>query len=170
MKIIPETCTKLDIYISIADRRLLIPGGTTGTNINSVAFSATMTKHQENLGINQVVRFDHVITNAGSGFDPVSGIFRPPVSGLYFFTVVIMSHAGEDIETQIVKNGTPLLNAYSGDSTTWNQGSQTTVVHLNVGDDVYIHIHNNPQVNDGNIRVYGYNWSSFSGFLISRID
>jgi hypothetical protein len=44
-----------------------------------------------------------------------------------------MSHATEDIETQIVKNGIALVNTYSGDSTTWNQGSQSIVVHLNVG-------------------------------------
>ena len=147
---------------------MLIPGATTATTINGVAFSATMINHQENLGIKQIVRFDHVITNAGSGFDPVTSVFKSPVSGLYFFTVVIMSHATEDIETQMVKNGIALVNTYSGDSTTWNQGSQSTVVHLNAGDDVYIHIQNNKGVNDGNIRVFGGSWSSFSGFLISQ--
>ena len=150
------------------DRRLLLPVTSAPSVANGVAFSVTLKNHQENLGIHQIIRFDKVITNVGGGFDPVSSIFKTPVSGVYFFTVVIMSHAAEDIETQIMKNGTPLVNTYSGDSTTWNQGSQSTVVYLNAGDDVYVHIQDNKAINNGNVRVFGGTWSSFSGFLISQ--
>lgn len=132
-----------------------------------IGFSVSLSHHLENLGIHQVVVFDNVITNYGSGYDSVSGVFKAPVSGLYFFNVVIMSHAAENIETQIVKNGTPIVSTYSGDSTTWNQGTQSTVLYLNSGDDVYVHIQDNKGINNGNIRIFGAHWTSFSGFLIS---
>ncbi|VDI44093.1 Hypothetical predicted protein [Mytilus galloprovincialis] len=145
-------------------KRVLLPS----TSTSSVAFSASLINHQENLSVYQKIRFDYVITNVGSGYNPVTGVFKATVTGLYFFTVVIMSHATEDIETQIVKNGIQIVNTYSGDSTTWNQGSQSVVLQLTAGDNVYIQIQNNKGVNDGNIRIFGQSWSSFSGFLIAN--
>ena len=71
----------------------------------SIGFSATMTAHNENLNLQDTVKFQNLLTNDGNGYDHISGIFRAPVTGLYFFNVVIMSHAAEDMETEIVKNG-----------------------------------------------------------------
>ncbi|CAC5398890.1 C1QL [Mytilus coruscus] len=147
------------------EKRVLLPSTSTAS---SVAFSASLINHQENLSVYQKIRFDYVMTNVGSGYDPAAGVFKATVPGLYFFTVVIMSHATEDIETQIVKNGIQIVNTYSGDSTTWNQGSQSVVLQLNAGDTVYIQIQDNKGVNDGNIRIFGQSWSSFSGFLIAK--
>ncbi|CAC5384976.1 unnamed protein product [Mytilus coruscus] len=72
---------------------------------SSVGFSATMTEHNQNMNLQDTVKFQNLVTNDGNGFDHISGIFRAPVRGLYFFSVVILSHAGEDMETEIVKNG-----------------------------------------------------------------
>jgi hypothetical protein len=53
------------------------------------------------------------LRSIGFGYDPNSSVFKAPVAGLYYFTVVIMSHAREDIETEIVRNGVPVVNTYS---------------------------------------------------------
>jgi hypothetical protein len=149
-------------HILFSVPRLLLQNET-----NNIAFSVVMDTHKENLAIHQIVKFDRVITNDGFGHDPNSSVFKAPVAGLYYFTVVIMSHAREDIETEIARNGVPVVNTYSGDSTTWNAGPQSTVLSLAAGDSVYIRMLNNPTVNNGNVRVFGYGWSSFSGFRIS---
>jgi hypothetical protein len=134
----------------------------------SVGFSATMTTHNENLNLQDTVKFQNLLTNDGNGYDHISGIFRAPVTGLYFFNVVIMSHAAEDMETEIVKNGYGIAQTYSGDSTTWNTGTQSTVLFLDIGDQVWIRILSSvPSVNNGNIRIFGAGFSSFSGLLIS---
>ena len=143
--------------------RFLVPD-----NIYNIGFTAVIGTHKEHLAIHQKIIFENVQTNKGLGYNSSSGVFKASVSGLYYFSVVIMSHATEDIETEIVKNGFPIASTYSGDSTTWNAGTQSTVLHLNVGDSVYIRIYNNPTVNDGNVRVFGYGWSSFSGIRISH--
>ncbi|XP_071145634.1 uncharacterized protein [Mytilus edulis] len=131
-----------------------------------VAFSSTMDSHKENLGIGQTVLFEHVITNIGNGLDPNTSIFKAPITGVYHFDVIIMSHFGEDMETEIVKNGNGLVRLYSGNGDTWGVGMQAIVIQMNAGDDVWVRVYNNPDVNDGNIRVFGGFWSSFSGFLL----
>lgn len=126
-----------------------------------------MIEHNQDMNLQDTVKFQNLVTNDGNGFDHISGIFRAPIRGLYFFSVVILSHAGEDMETEIVKNGDGYFRTYSGDSTTWNAGRQSTVLQLDTGDQVWIRILNLvPSVNNGNVRIFGYGFSSFSGFLI----
>ncbi|VDI79697.1 glucuronosyltransferase [Mytilus galloprovincialis] len=137
-----------------------------GSSPPIVAFSSTMDSHKENLGIGQTVLFEHVITNFGGGFDSNTSTFKAPIAGVYHFDAIIMSHSGEDMETEIVKNGNTLVRLYSGNGDTWGVGMQAIVVQMNVGDDVWIRVMNNPPINNGNIRVYGERWSSFSGFLL----
>ena len=128
-----------------------------------------MVQHNENLSLQDTVKFQNLITNDGNGFDCISGIFRAPTAGLYYFNVVILSHVTEDMETEIVKNGVGTVRTYSGDSTTWNSGTQSTTLYLELGDEVWVRILSAvPSVNNGNVRVFGYGFSSFSGFLISE--
>ena len=125
--------------------------------------------HNENLNLQDTVKFQNLVTNDGNAFDHVTGIFRAPVSGVYYFSVVILSHPANDMETEIVKNGDGIVRTYSGDSKLWKSGTQTTVLYLEVGDQVWIRILDAvPAVNDGNVHVFGYGFSSFSGFLISE--
>ncbi|CAC5418822.1 C1QL [Mytilus coruscus] len=131
-----------------------------------VAFSSTMDSHKENLGIGQTVSFEHVITNVGGGFDPNTSTFKAPIAGVYHFDVIIMSHYGEDMETEIVKNGKTLVRLYSGNGDTWGVGMQAIVVQMNAEDDVWVRVYNNSGINNGNVRIYGFLWSSFSGFLL----
>ncbi|CAG2236845.1 C1QL [Mytilus edulis] len=134
----------------------------------SVAFFAVMTDHQQHLGIHQTVGFQRAVTNVGNGWDGQANVFRAPKAGLYYFSATIMSHYAEDIETELVMKGVPIVYSYDGDKATHGVGTLSAVLNLSVGDDVWIRIHNNPVKNDGNVRVYGGAWSWFSGFLISE--
>lgn len=132
-----------------------------------VAFFAVMTDHQQNLGIYQTVGFQKTVTNAGNGWDGQASIFKAPKAGLYYFSATIMSHFAEDIETELVLKGVPVVHSYNGNTATHGVGTLSAVLNLAIGDDVWIRIYNNPAINNGNVRIYGYGWSWFSGFLIS---
>ncbi|XP_063406253.1 cerebellin-1-like [Mytilus trossulus] len=134
----------------------------------SVAFFAVMTDHQQHLGIHQTVGFQRAVTNVGNGWDGQANVFKAPRAGLYYFSATIMSHYAEDIETELVMKGVPIVYSYDGDKATHGVGTLSAVLNLSIGDDVWIRIYNNPVANDGNVRVYGGAWSWFSGFLISE--
>ena len=149
-------------------RRLLaVPPTTPSPHIGTtIGFLAYLASHQQNLGIHQTVEFKTVVTNIGSGYNPSSSVFHAPVGGLYYFSVTILSFAGENLETEIVHNGNGLVYTYSGSESMHGSGSASAVVHLNVNDDVWVRILDNRSVNDGNIRIYTSRWSSFCGFRI----
>ncbi|XP_062587482.1 uncharacterized protein LOC134249144 [Saccostrea cucullata] len=128
-----------------------------------VGFMAVTTDHQTHMGANQIVLFPKVIENVGSGLDPHSSIFKAPVSGLYIFSATILNHAGETVRCAIVKNSQIIAYIFSGDSTTHSSGSKTALLSLNVGDDVWIKIHEA----FSDVHVHGYAWSSFMGVLVS---
>jgi hypothetical protein len=58
-----------------------------------VAFSVAL-QHSINLGQDQPVEFDKVVTNIGNGFDVRHGHFTAPVKGLYFISGSIFTNAG----------------------------------------------------------------------------
>ncbi|CAC5363389.1 C1QL [Mytilus coruscus] len=125
----------------------------------SVAFFAVMNDHQQNLGIYQTVGFQKTVTNVGNGWDGQANIFKAPKAGHYYFSATIMSHYAEDIETELVLKGIPIVHSYDGDKSTNGVGTLSAVLNLAIGDDVWIRIYNNPATNDGNVRVYGRGWS-----------
>lgn len=126
-----------------------------------------MTAHQEHLGLLQPILFPTTITNEGNGYDSKTSVFKAPTRGLYFFSANLMSHYNEDFEAQLVKDGIVLVYAFVGNGDTHGVGTLSGVLFLEAGNDVWIRTHNNSAYNDGNVRVYGYAWSWFSGFLIA---
>jgi hypothetical protein len=77
-----------------------------------VAFTAFFSHDNANDGIpltpQQTLTFDHVITNAGNGYNPQNGFFTAPVSGFYTFSLVVMkanSDSHHSVNLSIVKQG-----------------------------------------------------------------
>lgn len=124
------------------------------------AFSATLSNHITDLGAQQALVFDHVITNVGNTYSNFTGDFTAPQDGTYFFTATVMSHSGSYLETEMVRNGIPVMLLYSYDNS-FEQGSGGVVLVLRAGDQVWVRHHGS----EGD-RVYGEHWSYFSGFLI----
>ncbi|VDI70170.1 Hypothetical predicted protein [Mytilus galloprovincialis] len=82
-------------------------------------------------------------------------VFRAPNAGVYHFDIIIMSHSGEDMQAEIVKNGNGLVRLYSGKGDTWGVGMQALIVQMNAGDDVWVRVFNTP-INIRNVRVFGF--------------
>jgi hypothetical protein len=114
-----------------------------------------------NLGNNQAIIFDTIVTNIGHHYSANTGVFTAPINATYYFSASILSHTGEALETEIVKNGVREVLMYSYDNA-HEQGSNSVVLQLNTGDEVWVR----HTITVGTI-IYGNGWSTFSGFKIS---
>lgn len=103
-------------------------------------FAAT-TSNDITSSTNKVIVFDSVISSFGTGYDSNTGIFTADADGYYVFFV---SARGDErfswCYLRIVKNGSALAGAYfdGGSGETHFSDSTQVVVHLNVGDKVWI--------------------------------
>ncbi|VDI32570.1 Hypothetical predicted protein [Mytilus galloprovincialis] len=110
------------------------------------------------LGDNQVIAFDHVVSNEGSGYDTSNGIFTAPTNGVYVFHVQIRGNEDHTCLVDIVKKENRLISIWVTSNTS---DSSMAVVRLNNGDKIWIrnrHFDSRSCVLD--------DLSSFSGFLL----
>lgn len=131
------------------------------TNPSRVAFFATLSAHQQHIGVDQAVLFDSLVTNIGNAYHNHLGSFIAPIEGTYVFSVTLMSHHNTDGHFVIAKNGSHITTMYlSGPEGGYSTSSQTVILQLQQGDDV------NVRSIDTDKPVFGYNYSVFSGFLL----
>ncbi|XP_033741445.1 uncharacterized protein LOC117328157 [Pecten maximus] len=131
------------------------------------AFSAQASNHENSLVTHQTVLFPRVILNEGSVYDNLTGVFTCPQSGVYHFSVTIMAFRNDEVETELVVNGNQVMVNYAAGNQRHNQGTNTVLLRLDIGDRVWVRINKNPSINtDGAIRIYGQSWSTFTGFMI----
>ncbi|XP_045168529.2 caprin-2-like [Mercenaria mercenaria] len=142
-------------------KRLLLDPLNEYTENQRVAFTAKLSKHMTNLGNNQPIVFDAIVTNVGQHYSPNTGVFTAPTNATFYFFASIMSHSGKALESEIVKNGVRMVKMYSYD-TAHEQGTNSVVLQLSAGDEVWVR----HTLNVGTM-VYGNTWSTFSGFQIS---
>ncbi|XP_022082647.1 uncharacterized protein LOC110974963 [Acanthaster planci] len=132
------------------------------TPSQTVAFTALLSSHIS--GSNregEIIVFDHVESNFGSGYDSQTGKFTCSAPGAYFFTVSLLSNSQP--YGQLWKNGHHISSIHHSDSGTFQQSSNSVVLALVMGDEVYVKIGDN-----ANRAIYGdTKYSSFAGFLIS---
>ena len=134
-------------------------------NETPVAFLATLTNHAENLGANQNIAFDDVITDIGGAYNSHGGLFIAPVSGIYVFSTSIMSSIQTDSHFAFKRNGILITRMfYPGSSIGgFDTTSVTIVLKLAKGDDVAV-------VNlDSDKDIFGDHYSTFTGFLLQEI-
>jgi hypothetical protein len=116
------------------------------------------------LSPHQTLVFDHVITNAGNGYDRSTGVFTAPIAGYYAFFLVMMEPSGathHDLSVSIVKNGAIVDQAYvhNDPSDLAEQGYTHSVIQLSAGDRVWAR-----QETGDSVR--GSLWTVFTGYLV----
>ncbi|KAL4230591.1 Complement C1q-like protein 3 [Mactra antiquata] len=131
----------------------------------TVAFSAVLTHSLSNLGVDQNIVFDHVITNIGNGYNENHGVFLAPVTGIYVFHISIYTHAHNLAFCRIAVNGKNMADVYVQGGSVSNAGSQMIIARLNKGDDVAVqNKHQNDYIHsDSNM------YTTYSGFLLQDL-
>ncbi|XP_045211142.2 uncharacterized protein LOC123562575 [Mercenaria mercenaria] len=134
-----------------------------------VAFTAYLDHVIRNLGKDQPIVYNMILLNEAGAYSVNSGIFRAPVAGVYLFSwsATARKLPGEsphDIWIKLVVNGVHMVGAVAesrsdGDD---NQGSNTVVLRLNQGDEVWT-------AHYGGTDIYGADnerTTSFTGVLL----
>ena len=106
--------------------------------------------------------FDKVWTNVGNGYNPNTGKFTAPKSGLYQISGTVMSSAGKLLYVYLFKNEKQTVILFSGLG--YATGTVNIVLKLQKGETVYMKHHNITQTIYSNANVH----CVFSGFLISQ--
>ena len=114
---------------------------------------------------NSALVFDEIITNVGLGYSEITGIFSPPVSGLYYLVSVVTSAYGSGFQFRIVKNGHDQLCRATTAVDSELGGTCVSVVELNISDSVYV-----SGVSADTWGTVRGQESSFSGYLIERFE
>jgi len=125
------------------------------------AFSASRSQ-SKSLGPGEIILFDHVWTNVGNGYNPNTGKFTAPKSGLYQISGTVMSASGKTLEVHLFKNDKQTISLYTGSG--YATGTVNIVFKLQKGETVYMKHRNNTQT----IYSDSYVYCVFSGFLISE--
>ena len=129
-----------------------------------VAFSVQLSNRVDNGEQLSIIRFEHVLTNIGNGYDVNSGIFIAPVPGLYSFSAELASPAAGRL--YIMFNGTNVAYLFVN-GVGWQSCSETVSLKLHFGDKVWISGRGRAEGyadhNCGDANCYH---SSFTGVLV----
>mmetsp|Transcript_1579 Transcript_1579/g.2446 ORF Transcript_1579/g.2446 Transcript_1579/m.2446 type:complete len:183 (-) Transcript_1579:41-589(-) len=124
-----------------------------------VAFDVRLKNHVNNLATNGRVVFGIEDLNEGNGYDPSTGIFTAPASGVFVFDWTTFTQYGKYASTALVVNGKfkSWNHCYDVKSKTFLACSKMTVVKLKRGDKVWIGVWSGPA------NIYT-KYTSFSGY------
>ncbi|XP_052774313.1 uncharacterized protein LOC128212944 [Mya arenaria] len=129
----------------------------------AIAFTAVKVAAQTGTGINQNILFENVILNQGNGFHSNHGVFIAPQSGIYLFTASLL-HQAQSIamHAAIIHEGR-IVTKIDG-SNDWTQSSQTVVIQVNTGEEVWV-----STIDYEHENIHGDSFSAFSGFLLWQL-
>ncbi|XP_060082099.1 complement C1q tumor necrosis factor-related protein 5-like, partial [Ylistrum balloti] len=124
-------------------------------------FTARLSQKIAHLNTQQAIVFDQVLTNVGAAYEPSTGIFVCPYSGLYEFAATIVSNGDQkNLDAEIVKNGNRLARLHST-IYGFDQGTQVVIVQCEEGQRVWVR-----HFGTADTPVLPGGYSTFAGHLI----
>ncbi|XP_053375911.1 complement C1q and tumor necrosis factor-related protein 9A-like isoform X2 [Mercenaria mercenaria] len=114
----------------------------------------------------EIIVFDTIITNEGSGYDTSTGIFTAPVEGLYQFTVHVCSKTGKYSVIGLSLAGKVVAAAVNYDKDSETCSSVGAVVRMNSGEQIWVKCTSGYST----YRLYqdNYRMNTFSGILLNN--
>ena len=99
--------------------------------------------------------------NEGQAYDTVTHVFICPVNGIYLFQSALMSNYNEEIQTEMVKDGTPIARLYAKGTSAHDQGFNSATIQCKQGEHVWVRVKEHHGT-----TVYNGLYSSFSGHIL----
>lgn len=137
------------------------------TGAQHVAFSSYLDHNIPHIAAGDVVKCNQILYSAGNGYNPHTGIFTAPDSGVYFFTFSIHNYHRET-NVRLVLDGNNVVGAVihttSGDIEN-NMASNSAIIQVNAGQSVWLE-----QVLDADaelISLPDYREVTFTGFRLN---
>ena len=90
---------------------------TTGEDVYFTVYLSAVT----DVASEQIIPFDTVENNVGSGYDVSAHKFRPPYNGTYEFTLQIRTNKDDRARAEINVNGQRICRAHTGSGITFGQ-------------------------------------------------
>ncbi|CAG2254789.1 NOA1 [Mytilus edulis] len=100
------------------------------------AFAASLT-HSATYSSGEIMKFDKVWTNIGSGYDPNTGVFTAPEAGVYQFACTIMRYT-EDVGAFLFRNEMKTVAIWPSNYNNLDMGTLNVVLQLQKADRVPI--------------------------------
>ncbi|XP_038047524.1 collagen alpha-1(X) chain-like [Patiria miniata] len=143
------------------------PLGNTGGSRRSTgatsAFSAARTTGLLATSGPVVVTYHTIFSNRGGHFDKDTGIFSCAIAGTYYFSMNIYKSSAQNFPlVQLLLNGDHQIAVIDyGTSDTEDAASNTVILDLEVGDQVYLQLYDGRELHSSH-----YRFTTFSGFLL----
>ncbi|CAL8373763.1 unnamed protein product [Boreogadus saida] len=130
----------------------------------AVGFTAALGHSLGPVPIDIKVKYQEIISNMGKGYNPATGIFTAPVSGMYYFSYTMYNDVAPTPKAfmSLMKNGQRIVSTWDtkGDDSN-DSATNAAVLQLKAGDQVYTILYETHQIYDD-----GANYNTFSGFLL----
>ena len=127
------------------------------------AFSVGLTEQSKLPAANAPIRFDKILYNRQNHYDPKTGRFTCAEAGAYYFTYHITVFS-RNVKVALVKNSAKVIHTTDNYQSSEDQASGGTVLHLEVGDKVWLQVAGGELFNG--LFADEDDDTTFSGFLI----
>ena len=111
----------------------------------------------------EILKFDKVLTNNKNCYNPTTGVFTAPKTGLYQVSATVMSSSSKDVHVHLWQNKNRLVSLYG--AVGYNEATANTVLNLKKNDRLYLKVKGNSRA-IYNTKAEPY--STFSGYLLSE--
>jgi len=120
------------------------------------------TTTQTNMADKEVIKFDDELLDYGNGYDPNTGKYTAPVTGIYSLSVHYEEVGGQYVYVNLMTDANGKVAFSVAGDPEWQQGASfTTVVFIEKGQSAWVE----RETGSGTYVLNGHR-SSFSGFLV----
>ncbi|XP_036410800.1 complement C1q-like protein 4 [Megalops cyprinoides] len=136
------------------------PRGQASSTRSPVAFYVAL---KEEFSTDEILKFTDVVTNLGQAYEPSSGKFTCPTTGVYFFSFHIVK-TGRRLWADLMVNKEVVASATALDVMHTDTAANSAVLKLKTGDQVYVKLDGS----DKTLQDTNNRYSTFSGYLVNE--